>query len=313
MGRRKKGDIVNGWINLDKPYDMTSTDALAKVRRALNAQKAGHGGTLDPLATGILPIALGEATKTIPYCQDALKTYTFSIMWGEARDTDDAEGDVIATSEIRPTAEQIQAIIPQFTGDIEQMPPRFSAIKIKGKRAYDLARAGEEVELKPRPAYIDQLDLLNTDNNRAHMRMVCGKGTYVRSLVRDMAEALGTVGYVADLRREAVGCLTTANAISLEKLQELAHSARLEEILLPVQTVLDDIPALAINEQEAVRLKRGQKLLFIARPDIDRLNQAGLSPDDKSDMTALALYKGKPIALVSVYGVEVQPIRVLNL
>jgi tRNA pseudouridine55 synthase len=312
MSRRKKGDLINGWINLDKPFDMTSTDALAKVRRAFNAQKAGHGGTLDPLATGILPIALGEATKTIPYCQDAIKIYRFSIVWGEARATDDAEGEIIAQSDIRPEPDAIRTALPPFIGHIQQLPPRFSAIKIDGQRAYDLARAGQTVELAPRPVFIESFDLLETQPDKATFRAVCGKGTYMRSLARDLAVALGTVGYIADLRREAVGPLTVQTAISLEQLLELSQSARLDEILLPVETVLDDIPALAVNEREAARLKNGQKLLFMARPDLDRLTAAGVYFDDDS-ATALALYQNKPIALVSVNGAEIQPLRVLNL
>jgi tRNA pseudouridine55 synthase len=312
MGRRKKGEIINGWVNLDKPFDMTSTDALAKVRRLFNAQKAGHAGTLDPLATGVLPIALGEATKTIPWCQDALKAYKFSVIWGEARDTDDAEGAVIATSPVRPDAAAVKAALPAFTGDISQMPPRYSAIKIGGERAYDLARAGEEVELTPRPVYIQSLDLLETTPEKATLRAICGKGTYMRSLARDLAEKLGTVGHIADLRREAVGVLTAQTAISLEQLTELSNSARLDEALLPVETVLDDIPALAVNEREAALLKNGQKLLFVSRPDLDRLSAAGVDFED-DQATALALYRSKPVALVAVNGAELQPLRVLNL
>jgi tRNA pseudouridine55 synthase len=312
VSRRKKGDIVNGWINLDKPADMTSTDALAKVRRMFNAQKAGHGGTLDPLATGILPIALGEATKTIPYCQDALKIYRFSIIWGTSRDTDDAEGDIVAQSDIRPANDDILKALPAFTGDIIQMPPKYSAIKVDGQRAYDLARAGEEVELKARPVYIETLEMIENSAESASFRALCGKGTYMRSLARDLAVTVGTVGHIADLRREAVGVLSLNNAISLEKLEELRDSARLDDVLLPVETVLDDIPALAVNEREAARLKNGQMLLLVSRPDIERLTAIGLDLD-QPDSTALAVYQGKPIALVSVNGAEVQPLRVLNL
>ncbi|MEC8665950.1 MAG: tRNA pseudouridine(55) synthase TruB, partial [Pseudomonadota bacterium] len=186
MARRKKGNIVNGWINLDKPYDFGSTDAVNRVRRLLNAQKAGHGGTLDPLATGILPIALGEATKMIPYCQDQLKTYDFRVNWGEARDTDDAEGDVIATSDIRPTKDAIEAILSNYVGDIIQTPPKFSAIKINGQRAYDLAREGKDVEIKPREVYVEKLEIKAVETDYADFTCKCGKGTYIRSLGRDM-------------------------------------------------------------------------------------------------------------------------------
>ena len=306
MSRRKKGEKIDGWICLDKPAGMTSTQALGKVRWLLQAQKAGHGGTLDPLATGILPIALGEATKTIPYCQDHLKIYSFSVIWGEERATDDAEGEVTATSPVRPDEAAIQKILPQFTGEIEQVPPRFSAIKVDGQRAYDLAREGVEVELSSRPAWIESLELRESLPGSAKFRCVCGKGTYMRSLARDMARALDTVGHIADLRREAVGPFTLENAISLAKLEEIGHSA-----VLPVETVLGDIPALALNEREAAQLKSGQCLSFISRPDMERLQRAGLDLEHES--AALALYNGKPIALVSVQGVEIRPHRVLNL
>jgi len=306
MGRKRKGDKINGWLCLDKPEGITSTQALGKARWLLNAQKAGHGGTLDPLATGILPIALGEATKTIPYCQDHLKTYSFSVLWGEERSTDDAEGDVTTTSPVRPDEKAIQKILPQFTGDIEQIPPRFSAIKVDGQRAYDLARDGQDVELASRPAWIESLELLETRPDRALFRCICGKGTYMRSLARDMARVLGTAGYITDLRREAVGPFTLENSISLAKLEEIGHSA-----VLPVETVLGDIPVLALNEQEAAQLKSGQTLSFISRPDMDRLHRAGMELERLE--TALALYNGKPIALIDVDGVEIRSRRVLNL
>lgn len=311
MGRRRKGDKINGWINLDKPPEMSSSDAVNIVRRTLNAQKAGHGGTLDPLATGILPIALGEATKTIPFCQDHLKTYSFTVIWGEARDTDDAEGQVIETAEKRPSEQEIRDILPRFTGEVEQVPPQYSAIKVDGERAYDIARSGKTSKLAARPVYIEELELREAGPGSARFACLCGKGTYMRSLARDMAKALGTVGYIADLRRETVGPFTVENSISLAKLQELADIAPLEDVLLPIETVLDDIPALALNEREAARLRNGQKLLFIARPDVDRLYQAGL--DLEEDATALAVYQGKPIALVTVAGAEISPVRVLNL
>jgi tRNA pseudouridine55 synthase len=285
---------------------MTSTEAVNRVRRLLDAQKAGHAGTLDPLATGVLPIALGEATKTIPFAQDAEKTYGFTIRWGEERTTDDAEGEVSATSDVRPGDDAIRAILPRFTGIITQVPPRFSAIKVDGQRAYDLARAGEDVQLDAREAEINHLELLGNSAEGAKFLCRCGKGTYMRSLARDMARALGTVGHIADLRREAVGGFISQNAISLAKLEENPHIA-----LLPVETVLDDIPALALNEREAARLKNGQTLSFIARPDMERLLRAGLDLEETA--TALATHEGKPIALVTVDGANIQPTRVLNL
>jgi len=312
MGRTKKGDIINGWIALDKPAGITSTQAVAKVRRHLNAQKIGHGGTLDPLATGILPIALGEATKTIPYIQDHLKTYTFTVQWGEQRSTDDLEGEVIATSPHRPAKADILAILPGFTGEIMQVPPQFSAIKVDGERAYDIARDGGEVDLKPRWVYLETLELLETTPDTASFRCYCGKGTYIRSLARDMALALGTVGFIAELRREDVGPLGPKNAISLDSLLNLDHSAALETALLPVETVLDGIPALKLNQQEAARLRNGQMLSFVSRPDVERLHKAGVIQGN-GPATALAVYDGKPVALVTIEGIDIQPVRVLNL
>ncbi|GJL84660.1 MAG: tRNA pseudouridine synthase B [Micavibrio sp.] len=307
MGRRRKGDKVDGWINLDKPPGMTSTQAVGKVRRIMNAQKVGHAGTLDPLATGILPIALGEATKTVPFAQDRIKTYVFTVQWGEQRDTDDGEGDVIETSGTRPTKEQIESILEKYTGNIEQTPPKFSAIKIDGKRAYDLARAGEDVELKSRIVYIESLQLTDVRDDEADFEVICGKGTYIRSLARDMALDLGTCGYIKALRRTKVGPFDEKNAISLDKLEELDDIAG---ALLPLETALDDIPALAIKEAEMAKLKNGQALSFIAKPDFKRLEETGLQ---ESNQTALALYKGKPIALVEIRGPEVKPVKVLNL
>lgn len=316
MGRRKKGRAINGWINLDKPADITSTQAVGRIRYLLNAQKAGHAGTLDPLATGILPIALGEATKTIPYIQNALKTYSFKVLWGEERDTDDAEGEVTTTSPHRPTEQDIQSILGQFTGDIEQTPPRYSAIKIKGQRAYDLAREGKEPEMKSRPAYIQSLELTEAHDDYASFHCVCGKGTYMRSLARDIARTLGTAGYIFDLRREAVGPFTQETAISLASFEELDHSPAPEDIdsnvLLPVQTALDDIPALAINEREAARLKNGQTLSFIARPDVERLHQAGIKAV-ADPVEVLTICYDVPVAIVEVRGIEIKPVRVLNL
>ncbi len=314
MARRKKGRIINGWINLNKPADMTSTDAVAFVRRTLDAQKAGHGGTLDPLAHGVLPIALGEATKTVPYCQDRLKTYIFDVIWGETRDTDDAEGTIIATSPHRPAQEDIVKILPHFTGIIAQTPPQYSAIKVDGQRAYDRARDGKVTELAPRDVYIESLTLESASQDKVRLRCVCGKGTYIRALARDIAAMLGTCGYVGYLERAAVGAMTIENAISLAKLEEIGNSLPPEDIsddiLLPVETVLDDIPALALNEQEAARLKNGQKLSFIARPDVERLRKAGIDPQD--DHTALVTLNGRALAIVTVSGIDIQPLRLLN-
>ncbi|MGH1404388.1 MAG: tRNA pseudouridine(55) synthase TruB [Alphaproteobacteria bacterium] len=309
--RRKKGDHISGWINLDKPYGMTSTQAIGKVRRALNAQKIGHAGTLDPLATGVLPIALGEATKTIQYIQDDLKTYRFTITWGEQRSTDDQEGDVIATSDHRPSQEEIESTIPEFTGDIEQIPPQFSAIKINGERAYDLARDGESPELKPRPVYIQQLKLLTSSENTAEFEMICGKGTYVRSIARDMGNMLGTKGYISSLRRTQVGSFKEDNAILLDNMVDMDYVAARSEYLLPLQGVLDDIPALPLKADEVARIRNGQALHFVSKPDFERLQKIGLGQAEC--FLAFAMFEDTPVAIVEQEKAEIRPIRVFNI
>ena len=256
--KRRKGNPVHGWVVLDKPYNVGSTPMVGKVRWLFSAAKAGHAGTLDPLATGILPIALGEATKTVPFMMEAAKSYRFEITWGETRSTQDAEGEVTARSDIRPTAEQITAALPEFTGDIEQIPPKFSAIKIDGKRAYDLARAGEAVEIKSRPVRVDRFELISAAQNTATFDVDCGKGTYIRSLARDLAAALGACGYVSLLRRTRVGPFTLEQSITLDELQQMCDRARVSEGLLSVSTALDDIPVLAVTEQDAIDLKHGR-------------------------------------------------------
>jgi tRNA pseudouridine55 synthase len=312
MPRKPKSNL-NGWINLNKPAGITSNDALMKLKRALNFPKIGHAGTLDPLASGVLPIALGEATKLVSYMMEDDKVYLYTVTWGEQRTTDDLEGDVMVSSGIRPTEEQIKAILPTFTGVIMQKPPTFSAIKIGGERAYDLARAGQEFEIEARPVHIYELHLVSLDNDKATFRAVCGKGTYVRSLARDMARKLGTFGYVSMLVREAVGPFTLDTAISLDIGGENDNNSSLESAVLPIETVLDDIPVLSVNDQEAVRLKNGQKLTFIARPQVQRLVDAGLQPGQTEPDIALAMYSGKPLAILEVTGVEAQPVRVFNL
>lgn len=310
MGRRKNGNPINGWVNLDKPAGITSTQALAIVKRVLQPLKAGHAGTLDPLASGILPLALGEATKTVPYVQDALKIYEFTVTWGQQRTTDDEEGDVIASSDTRPSREQVEALLPAFIGDVEQVPPQFSAIKVDGERAYDLARDGETVELKSRLVYIETLEIVSHEDGKTAFECLCGKGTYIRSLARDMGLKLGCFGYISALRRAAVGPFTTENAIRLDFFQNPDHKPTLEEVVLPLQTALDDIPALALKEEEAARLKQGQPLSFISKPDLDRLAQAGIEMSEGP--TILATYKGKAVALVEVSGPTLQPLRILN-
>jgi tRNA pseudouridine55 synthase len=261
---------ANGWIILDKPYGMTSTYATTLVRRLMGATKAGHTGTLDPLATGVLPIALGEATKTIPYAVADVKQYCFQVTWGEQRITDDAEGAIILTSHRRPSENEIRAILPQFIGLINQRPPLFSALKIDGKRAYDLARSGDAATLndlksamvqKTRPITIHDLSLESIDSSdHATFIVTCGPGTYVRSLARDMAEVLGTVAYVSRLRRVQDGKFHQNDAISLENLREFGHKSKLHRVFLPLGAVLDDIPAVSVTMEEAIMIHQGQRI-----------------------------------------------------
>ena len=309
MGRRKKGDPVSGWIVLEKPHGLGSTPAVGRVRRAFNAQKAGHAGTLDPLATGILPIALGEATKTVPFLVDADKTYRFTIAWGKATTTLDAEGDVTATSPVRPTADQIAAALPGFIGQIEQVPPAFSAIKVDGERAYDLAREGLEVELAARSVSIDALRLIATpDPGHAELEMDCGKGTYVRAIVRDLAAALGACGHVSALRRTRVGPFTEARAIGLENLLELSHKAGALEGLLPVETALDDIPALALTTEDAFRLSQGRAVVLLPR------QVEALTPLlTEGSRTVLARQDETLVAICEMRAGQLNPVRVFNL
>ena len=268
--KRQKRD-VHGWIVLDKPIGMTSTHAVTVIRNLFGAKRAGHAGTLDPLASGCLPIALGEATKTVPFVVDSRKTYQFTIRWGEERDTDDAEGRVVATSDIRPDRAAIEALLPQFIGAIAQVPPRYSAVKIGGERAYDLARDGEMVELAARTVDIYGLQLLEMPGpDHAVLAAECGKGTYVRSLARDFGRALGALGHVSALRRNRVGPFDERDMIPLEQVEALCHRAaagegHLADILLPIETALDDIPALAVSQADAARLVRGQAVLLRGR------------------------------------------------
>lgn len=308
MARKRKGDPVHGWVIIDKPLDLTSSKVVGIVRKSLNAQKAGHGGTLDPLATGVLPIALGEATKTVSYIMDGTKSYRFTICFGEARTTDDREGDVTETSDVRPSLESIEGVLEQFTGEISQVPPIFSAIKVDGKRSYDLARADEAVELKPRHVTIHTMALDHMpDANHAVLNITCGKGTYVRSLARDIARALGTVGHVSELRRTAVGPFSEKDAISLDILNSLGHSAPPGEIVLPIETVLDDIPALALTEQEARRLRHGQAIPALPVATRSPLTNFNL------DEIVCAMSGERLVALVKVSGGEIRPVRVMNL
>lgn len=306
MSRRKNGEAISGWVIVDKPVGPGSTDVVSRVRRLYNARKAGHAGTLDPLASGILPIALGEATKTVPFILDASKSYRFTIRFGISTATDDAEGKVIAESPVRPSGPEIEAALRTFTGEISQVPPAFSAIRIGGERAYDLARAGEAVELKARTVTVHAARLLGRpDDDHAEIEISCSKGTYVRSLARDLALALGTVGHVSALRRTAHGPFRESAAIPLDKLMALGHIApasdTLRKHLLPLETALDDIPALAVSEQDASRLRQGQGVLLRGR-DAPILSGS-----------VLATHRGDPVALTEYSQGELKPVRVFNL
>ncbi|MCB1558116.1 MAG: tRNA pseudouridine(55) synthase TruB [Alphaproteobacteria bacterium] len=310
---RKPKNNISGWINLNKPVGVTSNDAVSIIKKALNYPKIGHAGTLDPLASGILPIALGEGTKLVPYMMDDDKTYLFTATWGEQRTTDDAEGEVIATSDIRPTEDQIKSVLPDFIGTIDQIPPIYSAIKVDGQRSYDLARAGEIPELAPRPIEIYELSLTETTPDSATFRCICGKGTYVRALARDIAEKLGTKAYISRLIRETVGPFSLESAISLDIFREISDKADLESNVLPVEAVLDDVPVVPLTEQEAMRVRNGNKITFISRPDMERLVKAGLNPKARMLELALLKHKDTPLAVADVEGVEIQPVRVFNL
>ena len=262
MGRRRRGIDIHGWLVFDKPLGMTSAAAVSKVQYLLNAKKAGHAGTLDPLATGVLPIAFGEATKTVPYIMDGRKDYAFTLQWGAETNTDDLEGDVVAEGGAVPTRSEIEVILADFTGRITQTPPAYSAVKINGERAYKRARRGEEVTMPARQVDIFDLRLAAHDEDAGQSKFVvsCGKGTYIRALGRDMARNLGGYGHLAALRRLRVGPFREKDAISLAKLEEFRHSARPVEPVLPVMTALDDIPALAVTGDDINRIRCGQSI-----------------------------------------------------
>jgi len=266
QSRQARGRPIDGWIILDKPQGITSAHAVARIKRILDAAKVGHGGTLDPLATGLLPIALGAATKTVPYIMDGTKLYRFTLKFGEARDSDDADGAITATSDARPDDAAIRAALPAFRGSIMQIPPAFSAIKVNGERAYDLARQGAPPTLTARPAQIDRFELVERlDADHALFEVMSGKGVYMRALARDLALALGTMGHIATLRRLRVGPFTIDRAITLDKLTEIGHDAPADPNLLwSVSTALDDIPALALAAQEVADLKQGLAVSLVS-------------------------------------------------
>ena len=309
MARRKRGDVVNGWVCLDKPVEMGSTEAVSKVRRLFDAQKAGHAGTLDPLASGILPIALGEATKTVPFMMEAQKVYRFTIHWGVSTDSVDREGEIIARSDVRPTVDQVTAALPAFVGEIDQVPPAFSAIRVDGQRAYDLAREGVEVELKARRVVIHEAAVTDApDADHVEITMRTGKGVYVRSLARDLAVVLGAEGHVSALRRERVGPFTLENAVTLDSLEEMVHRGAASEGLLPVATALDDIPELAVTDQDAFSLRQGRPIVLLPR------QVETLKGQLHGDARTVSVFLGQTlVALGRLRAGRIEPDRVFNL
>jgi tRNA pseudouridine55 synthase len=316
MGARKrKGDPVSGWVVLDKPADLGSTQAVGRVRRAFNAQKAGHAGTLDPLATGILPIALGEATKTVSFLVDADKTYRFTVAWGTSTASFDREGAVTATSDLRPSPQAAAEALKGFVGEIEQIPPDYSAIKVDGQRAYDLAREGVVLDLKPRTVTIYEAAVVGApDADHIELEITCGKGTYVRAIARDLAAALSACAHVSSLRRTRVGPFDVEKAVTLEFLETMCDTDRGLEVLLPVETALDDIPAVAVTTEDAFRLSQGRPIVLLPR-QVETLRARLASPVGAglASRTVLATYGGKAVSICEMRAGQLSPVRVFNL
>lgn len=310
--RKRKGDPVHGWLAVDKPVDVSSTRVVGILKRLFNAQKAGHGGTLDPLADGILPIAFGEATKTAQWAMDCDKEYVFTIEWGSSTASQDKEGEVIANSDVRPSREQIEAVLPDFVGDIQQVPPKYSAIKVAGERAYDLARDGEEFEIPSREVTVYEAELMDTaDADHATLRIVSGKGFYIRALARDLATALGAEGHVSQLRRTRVGALDQGNAITLAELEALAEDRdALKSHLLPLETVLDDVPQIAIDAGDAAALKQGREIVLLPHIVEQWRREAG---QFGSERLALCRNENNAVALGEVRAGRFQPKKVFQL
>ena len=301
MARTKKGRAVSGWLVVDKPAGVGSTTVVNKVKWAFGAQKAGHAGTLDPAATGVLAVALGEATKTVPFITDALKCYRFRVALGAATTTDDAEGEAVETRDARPTDAEISAALPQFRGDILQVPPQFSAVKVDGERAYDLAREGEVMELAARPLWVERLEIIGRpDADHVDLEMVCGKGGYVRSIARDLGRALGCLGHVAWLRREWSGPFNAAEGVSLEEIDRLAKSPEIDALLRPLELGLADLPELPCTPEGAARLRNGN-------PGMVLTSSAHYGDE------AWASYQGRPVAVGIYKAGELHPSRVFNL
>ncbi|MGS4918172.1 MULTISPECIES: tRNA pseudouridine(55) synthase TruB [Mameliella] len=301
MARRRKGRDISGWLIVDKPAGLTSTAVVNKVRWALEAKKAGHAGTLDPEATGVLAVALGEATKTVPYITDALKAYRFTVRFGQATNTDDAEGEVIATSEARPSDDEIKEALHGFVGEIMQVPPQFSAVKIDGERAYKRARDGEEMEIEARPLWVEELLLTDRpDPDTAVLEMTCGKGGYVRSIARDLGKVLGCHGHVVTLRRLWSGPFEAEQGITLDQIDALARTPELDAHLLPLEVGLADLPELKCTAQGAARLRNGNPGMVVPG-DVEYGDEAWAS------------FEGKPLAVGRFKAGELHPSRVFNL
>ena len=295
---RKKGREIHGWLIVDKPAGVGSTDVVGKVRWALDAKKAGHAGTLDPDATGVLAIALGEATKTVPILTEALKAYDFTVNWGAETASDDASGAVLKTSDIRPDEAAIRAALPRFTGEIMQVPPAVSAVKVDGERAYDLAREGEEVQLAARPLWVESLDLLANTPDTADLRMVCGKGGYVRAIARDLGRTLGCLGHVAHLRRIWSGPFEAVNGIAFDRIDR-ENQAEIEATLLPLTAALFELPELQATEMGQVRILNGNPGQVLGHAEFG--TEVWVSRN------------GRPLCIGNYMGGEVQPSRVFNL
>ena len=310
--RKRKGDPVHGWLAVDKPTDVTSTRVVGILKRLFNAQKAGHGGTLDPLADGILPIAFGEATKTAQWAMDCDKEYVFTIEWGTSTASQDKEGETVATSERRPTRADIAAVLPQFIGDIQQVPPKFSAIKVAGERAYDLARDGESFEIPSREVTVYEAEIADIpDNDHVTLRVVSGKGFYVRAMARDLAQALEAEGHVSQLRRTRVGALDESKALTLAQLEALVDDKdALTETLQPLEAVLDDVPMIEIDTSEAAALKQGREIVLLPHLVEQWRNETDSDPDNR---LALTRTDGTAIALGEVRAGRFQPKKVFQI
>ncbi len=303
----------NGWILIDKPSGLSSAKVVSKVKKFLNVKKAGHAGTLDPFATGLLPVAIGEATKTMSLIINSKKEYSFTVLWGKETDTDDSEGNVIKQYDIIPKEEDIKDILKKFSGNIEQIPPNFSSIKINGERAYNLARkhfqskkSSLKLDFKIRKVFVYELKLLNHKKYETEFKICCSKGTYVRALARDMGRTLGTVAHVSQLKRLTVGNFNIKNSISLDFLVNLKHKSKIKNLVLPIMEALDDILVLKINKTESVKLKFGQKL------KLERNKFKDILTSDEVKVL-LACYKNIPVALIKIADNYIQPIRVFNI